>query len=371
MATLTSQLSNLNKRVVALENSELEDTDAVPFIVKLYAAFEVSPAFECGDGGYSRDKMELIINGAVKEVTNKIVKGDFSEGTNGYIPFNSTLSSNSNFLFNTGNGTSTSPYVTGPEIGELSINDKWFFYVKARVTGNGCSVLRTRMFNNNNTDHGILNPVQNQWYDLHGVRIFTSVTDKKIYFTHVYPDAATANGKVMEVEGWNGETAKAGIYAINLTQEFGAGNEPTAAQMKAAIDDYRDRFYPECSEDTELTAGAAAAIEELSTKINYSAVGTGTLPTPGSTGVVGEVARKPVGSVTTVESSETESVIVFSSYFDEQTANDELLTSAAVLYEATESAGTGKVVASETLNIEKTSAKTLTVSTEITITEVV
>ena len=127
----------------------------------------------------------------------------------------------------------------------------------------------------------------------------------------------------------------------------------------------------ECSEDVELTAGASGTADELGEKINYSAVGNSTLPAPGDTGVVGEVARKPVSSVTTVESTDTEAVLVFSSYFDEQAANGELLTSAAVLYEGTETAGTGLIITSDVIDIEKTSAKTLTVSTEITITEVV
>lgn len=122
--------------------------------------------------------------------------------------------------------------------------------------------------------------------------------------------------------------------------------------------------------EQKMSAGAESAANDLATKINYSAVGTGVVPPPGAIGVPNEVSRKPVGTVAVVESNASEIVIIFSSFFDEQAANGELLTSAAVLYEATTLPGTGAVVASEALNIEKTSAKTLTVSTEITITEV-
>lgn len=122
--------------------------------------------------------------------------------------------------------------------------------------------------------------------------------------------------------------------------------------------------------DQIMSAGAASAANDLATKINYGAVGSGVVPPPGNIGVPSEVARKPVSSVTTVEESDTGITIVFSSYFDEQTANGALLTSAAVLYEGTEVPGTGAVVTSEAINIDKTSAKTLTVSAEITITEV-
>lgn len=122
--------------------------------------------------------------------------------------------------------------------------------------------------------------------------------------------------------------------------------------------------------DQKMSAGAANAANELATKINYGAVGSGAVPPPGSIGVPNEEARKLVSSVTTVESSDAGTIVVFSSYFDEQTANGVLLTSAAVLYEATEIPGTGAVVTSEAISIDKTSAKTLTVSAEITITEV-
>lgn len=131
-----------------------------------------------------------------------------------------------------------------------------------------------------------------------------------------------------------------------------------------------------CSTSTRVKAGqvmsggSEQAANELSTKINYGAIGTGVAPPPGSIGVPDEAARKPIGTVSVVESSATETVIVVSAYFDEQTANDQLLTSAALLYDATSDEGTGKAVASESINIDKTSAKTLTVSAEITITEV-
>jgi len=167
------------------------------------------------------------------------------------------------------------------------------------------------------------------------------------------------NKRVVALENSELEASDAVPFIVKLYAEF---NIPPATYCSEDT---------ECSEDLELSDGAAGAAEELSTKINYSAVGTGAVPAPGTIGMPDEAARKPVGSVTTVESSETETVIVFSSFFDEQAANGETLTSAAVLYDATDSIGTGAVVTSEAINIEKTSAKTLTVSAEITITEVV
>jgi hypothetical protein len=119
-----------------------------------------------------------------------------------------------------------------------------------------------------------------------------------------------------------------------------------------------------------MSAGSASAANELAVKLNYCAVGDGELPSLGGVGIPNEVARKPIGSVAIVESSETESVIVMSSYFDELVANGLQLTSASALYDATVDPGTGKVIARESINLEKTSSNTLTVSVEITVREV-
>lgn len=364
MATLTNQIDNLNKRVVALENSELSGTEAVPFIVKLYADFEVAPALYCSDGGYSDEKMELIIDGEFKEVTNKVFNGDYNEGITGWYSNGATgtLTISNNELKHTITNVQAYAGIAIPSAYQFPViaNNQYFisYFIKPFRYH-----LPAYYLGGNYYFATGFSAIANQWNEVFVVKSVASPTNNLVVFS---------DNSVSTTEMTIGkETYYKSILIINLTEEFGAGNEPTAAEMKAAIDEYRARVYPECSEDLELTAGASGTAEELGEKINYSAIGNSTLPTPGDTGVVGEVARKPIGLVTNVESSDTESVIVFSSYFDEQAANGELLTSAAVLFSGTEISGTGTVIASEIINIDKTSAKTLTVSTEITITEVV
>jgi len=101
-------------------------------------------------------------------------------------------------ITNTGDGTSSSP-TTKKIITGLRASEKIFFRITARVLDSGCQILRTRMFNNDNTDHSIASPTIGRWYDLTGFRTFTSISDLNFYITHVYADSATANGKRMEV----------------------------------------------------------------------------------------------------------------------------------------------------------------------------
>lgn len=121
----------------------------------------------------------------------------------------------------------------------------------------------------------------------------------------------------------------------------------------------------ECSEELYCSGGAEGAIEDLALTINYGAVGAGAVPVVGDTGLLGEVQRKPMSNVTVLGNE-----MLLEVFFDETDANGSILTNAAMLYKGTNSSGTGTVILASALNLEKTSAKTLTLSGEITVTEV-
>jgi len=111
----------------------------------------------------------------------------------------------------TGDGASTLTLTQLANFIAPSINDKVFFYSIAKVT-NAVAVSLTRRVvdDGGSQDHIIATPTQNIEYE-HS-EIITSgggLTDYRIYAT--YSDAATANGKVMEVDG------NAGVFAINLS----------------------------------------------------------------------------------------------------------------------------------------------------------
>lgn len=145
-------------------------------------------------------------------LVNSVVNGDFSDGTTGWTPVASTHTVLSNKLSNTGNGASDiAREVNGNSVNH-ALNDVFFAYAKARVTNINCANLYIRLRDASAYIVDLIsNPVQNQWYELYGKLITpdTNVVQANLY--HSYADAATANGKVMEVDG------NAGIFAINMT----------------------------------------------------------------------------------------------------------------------------------------------------------
>lgn len=161
--------------------------------------------------------------------TNLVSNGNFSNGTTGWTPQNSTLSAAANTLSIVGNGGS--PFVTGlTPIGNKIVGHKYYYRVRARVTNavstnlgiTGDAVIKFQA-----------NPVQNQWYDIKAVHTATT-TYSSLLLQHRYADAATANGKVAEIQ-----------YALvlNLTQIFGAGNEPTETEMDEILAKFPNNWF--------------------------------------------------------------------------------------------------------------------------------
>jgi prepilin-type N-terminal cleavage/methylation domain-containing protein len=165
-------------------------------------------------------------------LANLITNGDFSNGATGWPAFGSADSVSSNVLTDTGNGTGAVAYVQAT-VYNTNNNDKYYKSAWARVTNNVCQNITFRMMNATIADHGIVNPVQNQWYKITGISTSTQTTG---YFPiwHQYADAATANGKVMQVQN---------VLVIDLTATFGAGNEPTQAQMDTIMASYPNNWF--------------------------------------------------------------------------------------------------------------------------------
>lgn len=158
--------------------------------------------------------------------SNFVSNGNFSNGTTGWITSGASVSATSNTLSITGTGTDATPRAS-QNIGVVVASKKIFVRALMRVTNANCTSI-----NINITPDGTgsdinassqASPVQNQWYILQGVITEGSnwTGNVLLRLRHNYADAATANGKVMEVKE---------VMAIDLTTLFGAGNEPTAAQ---------------------------------------------------------------------------------------------------------------------------------------------
>lgn len=161
-------------------------------------------------------------------ITNAVTHGDFSDGlSTGWSGINGTLSVVNDTLLVTGNGTNANvrtqfatsmPYANGKKIGGV---------VQVRVTSAGCTgiVGQIKDASGGNAVGCVAqaNPVQNQWYTLTGIGALTVDSTTVIaYIYHSYADAATANGKVMEIRT---------ILYTDLSTPFGLSNEPTAAEF--------------------------------------------------------------------------------------------------------------------------------------------
>jgi len=155
--------------------------------------------------------------------TNLVINSDFSKGTTGWVPSGSTIQASNNIMSIIGNGsvvspgavkTLATPYVSGKKI---------FIKCNFRVTNSSSDRLATILFDGVNY---YLGPTQtvitaNTWYALSGIiTLMAGGSSVDIMLQHRYIDAATANGKVMEVQE---------VMAIDLTARFGAGLEPDLA----------------------------------------------------------------------------------------------------------------------------------------------
>lgn len=156
--------------------------------------------------------------------------GNFANGTTGWGVMSSTNAASNNVLSNTGNGTSASPG-TYKSLNISSYNgQKVYVRVTVKVPS-GC--LTVRGYTNSapagtKYAYNLTPSAFGSFVTYSGVAVQT-VTDAAIlnfYVSHWYADAATANGKVMEIMN---------VSVFDLTALFGAGNEPTVEEMNAIL----------------------------------------------------------------------------------------------------------------------------------------
>jgi hypothetical protein len=202
---------------------------------------------------YSKTEVDTSLGNKVDKLfaTNLVQNGDFSNGTTGWGTFASTLSVISNTLSVTALGTATTGR-TGALLGSVSVGNKIYVKTRIRVTnalstriscnikaGIGGSVLVT-------AENQINNPIINTWYETSFVfNINANALNSTLEFSQLYPDSATANGAVMEVQY---------VSAINLTQVFGVGNEPTKEQMDYLLSVYPNSWFNGTSEIGSIQA---------------------------------------------------------------------------------------------------------------------
>ena len=168
-------------------------------------------------------------------LTNLLENSDFSNGFTDWVSVAaSSVTVNNNIATITADGSLY--YSEIRQFINATVTDhKYYIRSKMRVTNNSADTINGYIDAGGNK-YAVTkyNPVANTWYETGGVitsgpNIITSVK-----FGQVYADGATANGKVMEVQN---------TVAIDLTEIFGAGNEPTGAQVDSIISQFPNNWF--------------------------------------------------------------------------------------------------------------------------------
>jgi hypothetical protein len=143
-----------------------------------------------------------------------VSNGDFNNGTTGWTPIFSTLSTTENILSITGDGTTVFPTARSSSFEPVVNNTNYYVLSKIRTVQNNTTAM---YMNIRGTTSGVIdtnlvinNPQQFIWYNISS-KINISVTlvgNVLIGLGHNYSSTANANGAVMEVDY---------AYAINLT----------------------------------------------------------------------------------------------------------------------------------------------------------
>lgn len=164
-------------------------------------------------------------------MTNVVANGDFTQGTSGWWSGASTYSAAGGIFSNTGNGGSRNPHIVTGVPGGLIASNKYYFAARARASSSGTVGFQT--YNGSTTFSLLSSPVQNTWYNLSTIYTASGGYGYAVLY-HSYADAGTANGKTAEVD-W--------VLLVNLTATFGAGNEPTKAQMDTIMQQFPNNWF--------------------------------------------------------------------------------------------------------------------------------
>lgn len=171
-------------------------------------------------------------------MTNILVNSDFSNGATSWVLSYGTGTVSSGILSLTGNGTQPNPTVLQNVQNITAVTGhKYYQYIDAMVTDSICTkiIMNLQVNTTGSVANGmsIISPQANQWYHLSVLGTVTSYQNgyilRPMWISNYYADAATANGKVMQIKN---------PVCIDLTAMFGAGNEPTKAQCDALFSNY-------------------------------------------------------------------------------------------------------------------------------------
>lgn len=196
----------------------------------------VNPAYYCysyttGTETYAIDSSSSVSKGGC--LTNLVTNGDFSNGTTGWrkesCNFSSITDSRLSFI---GSGTNQNFGIYSAMSPATQEGHKYYQRFSMRTFDDGCESFSVAY--NGAPAAVIFSPSKDTIYTLSRVWTQSSSTYNLIFAQSKWADAAAAAGKTFDV-GY--------VLALDLTEAFGAGNEPTAAQMDAMLAKYPDSWF--------------------------------------------------------------------------------------------------------------------------------
>ncbi|SHI42156.1 hypothetical protein [Parasporobacterium paucivorans] len=171
--------------------------------------------------------------------TNLVTNGDFSNGTTGWTPYlGASLSASNNTMSIKGTGADYYVRAFNNTSIDCVTGKKVYTKIMARVTNESCLLLYPRLVGSTGGTaiiNGQSSPVANQWYTFNSVSVITNQAGVfQVGIGHQYAELAIALDKVAEVKY---------VLAIDLTATFGAGNEPSLAEMDAIMANYPNSWF--------------------------------------------------------------------------------------------------------------------------------
>lgn len=149
----------------------------------------VSLPKNAGEGG-----LKSVINGMTLQ--NLIKNGNFANGTTGWTGNAASISIVDGKMNVTADGTQAYGQLRYGTVTAI-INNVYYIKIRVRVTNALCqSITMNRPYST--SPYTLSAPTQNQWYTV--TTVVTANQTQLLWFAHNYADAATANGKVMEVQ---------------------------------------------------------------------------------------------------------------------------------------------------------------------------
>lgn len=204
----------------------------------------------------------------------------------------STSSIANNILTNTGNGSASTPNTAQQIWKRTYTGQKIYIKAKIKVTNSVCLKIDLYTFDGADAVYAssVNNPMQGQEYVLSGICTqVASVNNFYMFIRHIYADNAAANGKSIEISQ---------AMACDLTDTYGAGNEPVKEEIDAIINKFGGWWDNDLS---LLTADATATSAHLLS--SYKAYTNGALVT-GAIPLKGTATYSPSTSTQTISAGQ-------------------------------------------------------------------